>query len=91
MANLFSNSIGVYSTNQDDFHTLFVIHFHAKREPHNNSREILILHCDEAIFFLSLSLCSLADDDDAAASAEEIAISLTFFLFLVITTIFISY
>lgn len=34
MANLFSNSIGVYSTNQDDFHALFVIHFHAKRERH---------------------------------------------------------
>ena len=65
MANLFSNSIGVYSTNQDDFHALFVIHFHAKREAHNNSRFLSFIAMKQ--FFLSLF--SSADD---AAVADDV-------------------
>lgn len=62
MANLFSNSIGVYSTNQDDFHALFVIHFHAKRE----SLAIQDSYPSSQFFFSLFSTAAAADDDDAS-------------------------
>lgn len=81
MANLFSNSIGVYSTNQDDFHALFVIHFHAKREAHNNSRFLSFIAMKQ--FFLSLF-----SSFDAASAADVMFMDRSPFLNIhVITTI----